>query len=264
MKLGIGFWIGITGAILGLGIAIAVSVLTEQWLAVAIIIIATVFVAAIIWYVILKPVHIRTRLEKNGVPAEARIIKVSDTGVTVNKHPQVKLLLEINSQYSGKYLVETKQVISRLQVSLFQPGSVIPVLIDPNDKNLVTINYSAGASSSGSYSSDRVNTGPWAGMSQKEVQEKLLENQKKWEEISAKGIYTRAIVIKYTWLGVYVNGQNPAVELELEVLPQDRSSFRSKAWAVIKESSVPLYQPGEEIFVKYLPENTSVVAVAHS
>lgn len=101
-------------------------------------------------------------------------------------------------------------------------------------------------------------------MTSEEVTSKLISLQKQSEEISSRGIYTKAKVLKYTWLGVYVNDNNHVVKPEPEVLPDGKQSFISKAWGVVKNAPVPLCQPGEEIYVKYLSGNTGVVAIVNS
>ncbi|MBL8017104.1 MAG: hypothetical protein JNK43_07545 [Ignavibacteria bacterium] len=78
------------------------------------------------------------------------------------------------------------------------------------------------------------------------------------------GTSSKAIVTKYTWLGIYVNGQNPAVELEVQVTPSNIPAFSAKTIGVIMEQSVPKFQPGEEIYVKYDPNMPSKVTIEHS
>jgi len=88
--------------------------------------------------------------------------------------------------------------------------------------------------------------------------------QKDNETISLSGRPARAIIKKYTWLGAYVNGNNPYVELELEVLPENAVAFGGKAKGVIAEASVSKYQPGHEVFVKYDLYDNSKVVIDHS
>jgi hypothetical protein len=163
-------------------------------------------------------------------------------------------------------MVETKQLISRLQTSMYQPGNVLPVLVDPEDKNLISLDYQGKGSqmAGGNFASGTVPTGPWAGMSQKDAERKLYDIDAKNKEIFSYGTSSRAYVTKYIWLGIYVNGQNPAVELEVQVMPSDRPAFTATVYGVIMETSVPKYQVGEEIFVKYDPNNTSKVTIEHS
>jgi hypothetical protein len=209
---------------------------------------------------------VSSRLSKTGVAATARVMEVKDTGVTVNNSPQIKLLLEVTPPNGQTYLVETKQLISRLQTAMYQPGSVLPVLVDPEDKNLISLDYEgkAGQMAGGNFDTNVVPTGPWSGMSKQDAERKLYDIDAKNKEIFSYGTSSRAIVTKYVWLGIYVNGQNPAVELEVQVMPTDRPAFAATVYGVIMEQSVPKYQVGEEIFVKFDPMNTSKVTIEHS
>ena len=65
-------------------------------------------------------------------------------------------------------------------------------------------------------------------------------------------------------MGVYINGNNPYTEIEVEVLPGDGPAFEAKVKGAISEQSVPKYQPGQEIFVKYDASDKSKVAIDHS
>jgi hypothetical protein len=264
MRMGAGAWIGLIvgglGGLIGLAAAVIFGGLPG-------IIMAVVFIGifgAVFYPLLIKPMMTGAKLRKNGVAATAKIIQVSDTGVTLNNSPQVKLLLEVTSP-TGTYMVETKQYISRLQTAMYQPGAILPVLVDPNDRDMISINYDGNVpNSGGNFNPDNVMTGLWAGMSRQEAERKLLDYDTRGKEILSYGTSSRAIVSRYTWLGIYVNGQNPAVELEVQVMPSDRAAFQAIVYGVIMETSVPKYQPGEEIFVKYDPDNISKVTIEHS
>lgn len=268
MKMNWGMIIGLIGGAIGLLVGLGAVIMTKSWFALIIMVITVGIVGTVFWKVLFGPMMLSRRLAKSGFATTARVVEISDTGVTVNNAPQVKLLLEVTPPNGSPYMVETKQLISRLQTSMYTPGSMIPVLIDLNDKNSIVINYEGAGGSSGqvqgSYTQDSITIGPWAGMHRSEAEKKLYDIDAKNKEIFAYGTSCRAIVTKYTWLGIYVNGNNPAVEIEAQVLPADRPSFEAKMIGVIMEQSVPKFQPGEDIYVKYDPNNTSKVTIEHS
>jgi hypothetical protein len=68
---------------------------------------------------------------RNGVTARARVLRVWDTGVTINDDPQIGLQLEVSPPGSSPFQVEAKTLVSRLQVALVQPGIEAEVLYDP-------------------------------------------------------------------------------------------------------------------------------------
>ena len=66
----------------------------------------------------------------SGEPAAATILKMWDTGTTLNDNPQVGLLLEVHPVNRSPYQVETKCFVSRLKIPQVQPGAVVAVKID--------------------------------------------------------------------------------------------------------------------------------------
>lgn len=265
MKLNIVGWIGLIIGVLGGLAGLTVGVIAGG---LPVLIFAVVFLsifAGVFWSVLFKPIYVRKKLQKSGVAATAQILEVSDTGTTINNNPQVKILLEVKSPYGEPYKVETKVIVSRINPFVYQPGMTVPVIIDPNDKNMIVI--SEGGSNAGNalvQNADNVTIGPWAGIGKDEALRRLTEIDNRNKKIFQTGVSSRAIVSKYTWLGIYVNGENPAVELEIEVLPADRPAFKATVQGVIMETSVPKFQNGEEIFVKYNPDNVKDITIEHS
>ena len=68
---------------------------------------------------------------KNGVTTQAKVLKVWDTGVSINDNPQVGLLLEINPFGGAPFQAEAKTLVSRLNTALVQPGVTAEVKYDP-------------------------------------------------------------------------------------------------------------------------------------
>lgn len=254
MKMSAGIWIGILSGIVGVLIAIVAVINTAGSEGIytgltLLVVVGGVFY--LIYKVFLKSLLNSSRLQKIGIPGKATILEVSDTGVTINENPQVKLKLEVQPNYGKKYTTETKALVSRINPGAFRAGMEVFVKIDPkNDQNVVIDNTSSAATT--------------AQPNEKAIQEEIMRLQTEGQTIIATGKSARAIIKKYTWLGVNVNGANPYVELELEILPEFAASFSGKAKGVIAESSVPKYQPGKEIFVKYDYYDSSKVVIDHS
>jgi hypothetical protein len=75
----------------------------------------------------------------SGEPAQATVLQLWDTGVSLNDNPQVGLLLEVRPQNRPAYQVQTKSFISRLKVSQVQTGAVAAVKVDPTDPAKVAL-----------------------------------------------------------------------------------------------------------------------------
>jgi hypothetical protein len=259
MKMNVWTWIGIGGGIAGFLIGIISVLMTagNQGIYVTLGMLAIFGGMAYLFYkLFFGPMLNASRLQKNGIPGKAIIVAVRDTGVTINNNPQVKLVLEVKSNLGQKYAAECRTLISRLQPGIFQPGMEVPVKIDPKNEKNVIVDFSGNSTTNNNSSlSQQDNTN---------LQTALQQEQKEQESIRLSGKPARAIIKKYTWLGVYINGNNPYAEIELEVLPDNYPSFSATTKGVIGEAAVEKFQPGKEIYVKYDQYDNSKVAMDHS
>ncbi len=261
MKMNAGAWIGIIGGLIGLVVGVG-SVFANAGTEGIYIASGMILLFGGMFFLFYKlffgPMILASRLRKTGVPGKAVIKEVRDTGVTINNSPQVKLLLEIKNSFGQKYETTIRTLVSRLQPFIYQPGMTIPVLIDPKDDKIVVIDTSGGIQNSRAATS----LSDLGGESQ--LKSDLLKDQQRDDAIRLTGKSARAIVKKYTWLGININGNNPYAEIEVEVMPADAPAFSAKVKGAISEQSVSKYQPGEEIFVKYDAYDLTKVAIDHS
>lgn len=79
------------------------------------------------------------RIRRVGQAADARVIEIRDTGITVNDDPVVAFRLEVRPRNGAPYEVETRGLVSRLHVPQVQPGATVPVAIDPHDPMKVAL-----------------------------------------------------------------------------------------------------------------------------
>ncbi|MBI5566350.1 MAG: hypothetical protein HY870_15735 [Chloroflexi bacterium] len=88
-----------------------------------------VFLAAMFSGFLTTPGNYR-RIKANGVEAAATILAISDTGVTINKNPYVKLRLRVEPMGMMAYETEVKAMVSRIAIP--RPGEGVRVKFDPN------------------------------------------------------------------------------------------------------------------------------------
>ena len=79
-----------------------------------------------------------TRLLTQGVPAQARILQVGATGLTVNDAPQLKVTLEVQPPASpgyrgssGPFTATSSLLVPLFAMARVVPGAVVPVRFDP-------------------------------------------------------------------------------------------------------------------------------------
>ena len=75
----------------------------------------------------------------DAILAQATILNMWDTGVTLNDNPQVGLLLEVHPAGAQPFQVQTKSLVSRLKIPMVQIGNVVPVKYDPRDPSKVVL-----------------------------------------------------------------------------------------------------------------------------
>jgi len=69
-----------------------------------------------------------------GESAEAIILKVSETGMSINDDPVVRLLLDVGPPGQPRFQAEAERLVSRLDIPQFQPGKAVQVKYDPKSK----------------------------------------------------------------------------------------------------------------------------------
>jgi hypothetical protein len=253
MKMSTIGWIGLAIGLIGglAGLAVGIMAAPVEGSIVGAVIVSIFF---LIYWFFFKPIITSNRILKTGEHRNGKILEVWDTNVTINNNPQIGLLVEVKDKYGKTYQTKTKMVISRLQVGDVRPGQAVTVRVDPQNEQKIAIE-SFGAGGDVSYTKNEY---------EEDLQQILGQIDKENKEILLSGISAEAKVVGYYDLNIKVNGDNPMVMLFLEIYPGLQTPFFAEAKGVIATQSVPKFQPGNMITVKYDPRNTSRVTVEHS
>lgn len=86
----------------------------------------------------------REKILKNGIRAQARILKAQYFGMQMNSQPVYKLTLEINSAEFGSYTLTKNFYVPGVEIANIKPGEMVNVRIDPNNKNKVVLDTWTG------------------------------------------------------------------------------------------------------------------------
>jgi uncharacterized protein DUF3592 len=259
-RLGLGAKIGLIAGLIGGGLgllaAVAVAPVTGGLM-------ALIFIAVFgsVFFFFLKPLFRANAILKTGEPATAFIKSVRDTGVTINQAPQVELLLEVRTKFKPPYEAKVKTLVSRIQPNFYQPGMTVAVKYDPKDPTAVAIDPEGGVSEAAGASGA---AGLLGGKNEAQAMQEAMEFEAANRKLMASGESAMAKIVQATPLGFQVNGNNPAMELLVEVEPTGKPKFLSRAKGVISEASIPKYQPGRAIYVKYDPADTTLVTIERS
>ncbi|MBA2892765.1 hypothetical protein [Nonomuraea soli] len=83
------------------------------------------------------------QLLTSGLPRQAEIEYMGDTGVTVNGQPMVSFGLIVHQPEGAAYRVTHRQTLPRIPMGLIVPGAVVPVRVDPQRGDRVHIDWAA-------------------------------------------------------------------------------------------------------------------------
>lgn len=97
-----------------------------------------VFVAVMLGPMLFSEIE-RDHLLKHGVPAAAKIIKLTDTGNRFNENPEVEVELEVTSPAGAVYRTIYTDVISVVDLMNYRPGTLVDVRFDREDSLTVVI-----------------------------------------------------------------------------------------------------------------------------
>jgi hypothetical protein len=265
----VGGGIGLVGAIIGVVVAFSVMPGDAGFLSfipliagVGVVVIVPLVIGVVFWKV-LRPMFQANALLKTGEPAQARVLRLWDTGVTLNDSPQVGLLLEVQRQNYPPYQVETKTFISRLQASQFQPGASLNVRVDQTDPNKIAVESINAAQAYFNQPYYQPAYAPQQAQTQ-QAEEMMRQIDEFNRSVVAAGEQAPALIMRTWELGINVNGNNPALGLWLEVRPNNRAPFQAEAKGVVSGYSLAKFQPGQTVWVRFDPNDNARVAVEHS
>jgi hypothetical protein len=89
-------------------------------------------------------------LQRAGMPAEAAVVAMEDTGESIDGYYIVRLAVEVRPADRQPYQATIQRlVISGIQAFQYQPGKIIAVHYDPRDPSRVAVDPAPVAAASG-------------------------------------------------------------------------------------------------------------------
>ncbi len=125
----------ITQILAGTSIFVILSVCGGTILSIALTVGAIIFARRMIN----KTVGANRGVLQDGMPAQAKIVGVRQTGVMLNNQPQILFDLDVHPPGGAPYRAQAKAVIPIINIPQFQPGVDVPVKIHPSDPTQVVL-----------------------------------------------------------------------------------------------------------------------------
>jgi hypothetical protein len=76
---------------------------------------------------------------KTGIRADALVIDIADTGITINDDPVVRMTVEVNHGMTGSFIKTIEAAVSRVNIP--RKGDNIKVIYDPKNNSKLTVLY---------------------------------------------------------------------------------------------------------------------------
>lgn len=83
------------------------------------------------------------KLLATGIPAQAVVESMTDTGMTVNGQPVVNFALNVRLDGGETYRVTHRQSLPRIPMGIVVPGVTVPVKVDRERRERVRIDWAS-------------------------------------------------------------------------------------------------------------------------
>jgi hypothetical protein len=84
------------------------------------------------------------RLRASGIPGQAQIVGLTQTGFYVNGQPVVEMQLQVTTAMHAPYAVSRRETVPAMMIGCLTSGQPLPVMVDPaQPQNLVILWESA-------------------------------------------------------------------------------------------------------------------------
>ena len=86
----------------------------------------------------------RQRILMTGIPAQAQVMNLMQTGMLVNNNPQCQVVLGVHPQGGQPYQTTVTMILPMVAIPPVQPGAWVPVKIEPTNPMKVAIDGLGG------------------------------------------------------------------------------------------------------------------------
>ena len=208
------------------------------------------------------------QIQTQGIPGQAVITGMRQTGMYLNEQPQVELQLQVSTQMQAAYQVTKKEYVPLMMLGTLTSGRPLPVKVDPVNPQNIVIEWGSAASFGGPVGAPiagmpgvmptPVVAGPGqagyaaaGAVDPGEMKKKLL----------ATGVAGTAKVISSAPTGQMDAEGRPMHSMMLEINVPGHPPMQGPAVVGIPPERAELLEPGDTVPIKADPANPSMMAV---
>jgi hypothetical protein len=201
------------------------------------------------------------RLRTSGVPGQATITGMRQTGAYLNEQPQIELNLQVQTQMHGPYHVTVREWVPLMLLGTLSSGRPLPVKVDPADPQKLVIEWE-GAMSSGMPMGEMtpgmpVTPPPEADTTRYDPQARQAEK----ERLLATGIAGRATVNSARATGDTDSEGRPVYDLMLTIEIPGQQPMQGPARTGVPPERVSELEAGDTVAIKSDPTNHTAMTI---
>lgn len=194
------------------------------------------------------------RLRVQGVPGQAQVVGMRQTGVSMNEQPQIELNLSVETEMHGAYPVTVKEYVPMMLLGTLSSGRPLPVKVDPADPQRLVIEWESAMSV------PRGGT-PMSQMPQAPAPLPKAESDAEKQRILATGIAGTAKIVSTAPTGTFDEQGRPIHTMMLVIEIPGRDPIQGPAMAGIPPERADRLEAGDEVPVRADPSDPTKIAI---
>ena len=191
------------------------------------------------------------RIKVQGVPGQAQITGMRQTGMYINNQPQVELQLQVTTQMHGAYPVTMKEVVPLMMLGTLSSGRPLPVKVDPANPQNVVIEWESALGGGM----------PMGGMPAASYPAAPADPEAAKQQLLATGVPGVAKVMSSTPTGQVDAEGRPVYSMMMQVEIEGRPPMQAPAMVGVPPERAEQLEPGDEVPVKADANNPMMMAV---
>jgi hypothetical protein len=188
------------------------------------------------------------RLRVQGVPGQAQIVGMRQTGVSLNDQPQIELNLSVQTEMQGAYPVTVKEYVPMMMLGALSSGRPLPVKVDPANPQRLVVEWESAMSLPMDTAVDQIPQFPAEANAEK-------------QRILATGIAGTARIVSTAPTGNFDDQGRPIHTMMLVIEIPGREPIQGPAMAGIPPERAEQLEAGDEVPVKTDPNDPTKVAI---
>src|SRR5919106_1382392 len=199
------------------------------------------------------------RLRMSGVPGQATILGMRQTGVYLNEQPQIELNLQVQSWMHGPYQVTVREYVPLMLLATLGSGRPLPVKVDPADPQKLVIEWENAMSGgmAGVGAAMPMTLPASADSTQHDPEARKAEK----ERLLATGVAGKATVTSARATGGIDSEGRPVYDLMLTIEIPGRPPMQGPARTGVPPERISQPEAGDTVAIKSDPANPTSMTI---